>query len=422
MTVERFQGKIRSEDLLVVTGEAYVSNVRQQLEEMGVYGFHILAEPCAKNTAPAIILGMLYAKERMGCGDQEPIFVAPADHVITPKDRFIEQVEACERLALDDCLVTMGIIPTKPETGYGYIHCADLQKDGCAVKGFIEKPDLETAKKLMRESGMYWNSGMFCFTPHTMREEMKQHQPDLFGKFVHASVESLIQSFHLLPSISIDHAIAEKSQVVKMVPLDTYWNDIGSFDALFEYQLKDNNVQKGDVVLKDCHNSMFWSESRLIVGIGVQDTYIIETEDVILAVKKGNSQEVKRVMEELKEREEIKSRECVVKPWGSYTVLSEGEGFKVKKIVVKPGQRLSLQSHRHRNEHWVVVQGEATVQVGEEERVLRTNQNVYIGKEEKHRLSNYGTIELILIETQQGSYTGEDDIIRYEDIYDRTNQ
>jgi mannose-1-phosphate guanylyltransferase/mannose-6-phosphate isomerase len=424
ITVERFADSVKPSDTLIVTGEKYLTLSREQMIEIGYEEAHILKEPSAKNTAPAIALGVKYCTEKMSLKANEVLFVAPADHIIEPKDAFITKVLQCENLAMEGSFVTMGIVPSKPETGYGYIRCGKRVTNGYEVEAFVEKPELEKAKQFLDEGNYFWNSGMFAFTLDTIVGEFRSHHKELYEAMQEATFDEFLSNFSKYTSISIDHAIAEKSKKVKMLPLDIYWNDIGSWDSLFEYyrSSEKDNVLKGDCLEVDCENSMLLSNSRLVVGIGLKDTYIIETNDVILAVRKGETQKVKNVIESLKNREEIVTHKRVIKPWGAYTVLSEGVGYKVKKIEVNPGQSLSLQSHKHRNEHWVVVKGEAVVVIGENESKVKENESVYIPKEVKHRLSNDGNSIMEIIETQYGEYTGEDDIIRYEDIYNRVSQ
>jgi mannose-1-phosphate guanylyltransferase / mannose-6-phosphate isomerase len=420
-SIERFQNFLKPKDILVVTGVKYHHLVREQINEIGYGEAHVLKEPTAKNTAPAIALAVKYCEEKMDLEQNEVLFVAPADHIIEPKEAFMKKVVHCESYAKEGSLVTMGIIPTKPETGYGYIKGGEPIQNGFLVESFVEKPQLEIAKKFLTEGNYFWNSGMFAFTQDTILGEFRDHYHELYHAITQYSLEEFLNHFKTLTSISIDNAIAEKSKNVKMISLDLYWNDIGSWDSVFEYYQGEplGNVTKGDCVAHDCENSMLLSNSRLVVGIGLSDTYIIETDDVVLAVKKGETQKIKQVIEGLKGREEVQVAKRVIKPWGAYTVLAEEDGYKVKKIQVNPGQRLSLQSHKHRNEHWVVVKGEATVVIGEKESKVKVNQGVYIPKTVKHRLSNDGSEVMELIETQQGEYTGEDDIIRYEDIYNR---
>ncbi len=420
-SIERFSSRFSPKDTLLVTGEAYIHLVKEQINQIGYGDAHVLIEPIGKNTAPAIALALKYCEEKMNLCADEVLFVAPADHIIEPEERFIEKVAHCESFAKGGSLVILGITPTKPETGYGYIKGGETIENGFVVDAFVEKPQLDLAKKFVAHGNYFWNSGMYAFTRDTILEEFKAHHSEVYHALIRSSLKEFLDKFSALTPISIDHAIAEKSKNVKMVPLDIYWNDIGSWDSVFEYYKRDSlkNFTKGDTIDIECENSMLLSNSRMVVGIGLLDTYIIETEDVVLAVKKGETQKIKQVIEGLKGREEVQFSKRVIKPWGAYTVLSEGEGYKVKKIEVNPGQRLSLQAHQHRNEHWVVVRGIATVVIGEEESTVGVNQGVYIPKNVKHRLSNFSSEGLELIETQQGEYTGEDDIIRYEDIYNR---
>jgi mannose-1-phosphate guanylyltransferase / mannose-6-phosphate isomerase len=420
LTLERFKDWVLPEDILLVTGEKYSRLIREQIEEIGFHQTRCVVEPVGKNTAPGMALGMKFAMERMGLGWDEPVFVAPSDHIILPKESFLEKVSICMDHAKEGKIVTLGIRPTRPETGYGYIRCGKAIQNAFEVMDFVEKPDLNRAEGFIREGNYYWNGGMFAFTASTLMEELKMYHEDLYEEISNRTLEEFLERFPKLESISIDSAVAEKSKKVRMVPLDIYWNDVGSWDSLYDYlQSKTNHVMEGDAHGIDCEDSMLLSDGRLLVGIGLKDTYIIETKDVVLAIGKGHGQKIKTLLQEIHEREEIQEHLRVIKPWGAYTVLDQGEGYKVKKIEVHPGQRLSLQSHEHRNEHWVMVKGVASVTIGEEEREVLTNQHVMIPKGVKHRISNYGTEVVEFIETQHGTYTGEDDIVRYEDIYNR---
>ncbi len=423
MTIERFGDLVSPSDVLIVTGDKYCSLVNEQMLEIGYEKSHVLSEPTARNTAPAIALAVKYVSEKMAPTSNEGLFIAPADHIIEPREEFVKRVKFCDEHAKTRSVVTMGIVPTRPETGYGYIKCKEAINNGFSVDCFVEKPNKETAKRFLEEGNYFWNSGMFSFSIETIKDEFEKHHKELGHVLNNWDLEEVLTKFHTLTSISIDNAIAEKSDTIKMVPLDIYWNDIGSFESLHEYFEKtdDENVLKGDVLDLGCKNSMLISDSRLVVGLGLEDVFIIETPDVVLAMKKGAGQKVKDVIETLEQRDEVETHARVVRPWGAYTVLLDKEKYKVKKIEVNIGQRLSLQSHEHRNEHWVVVKGEALVQIDEKEMIVKENESVYIPKKAKHRLSNFGEERVELIETQQGEYTGEDDIIRYEDIYNRVS-
>jgi mannose-1-phosphate guanylyltransferase/mannose-6-phosphate isomerase len=421
MAVERFSYKVLFKDIVIVTGEEYIHLVKEQMKEIGYSDVNIVVEPMRKNTAPAIALAFKYCIEELKISKDEVFFVTPSDNIIDSVDEFIKKVELCEKFAKEGNLVTLGIMPTKPETGYGYIKVRECEGEGFLVDSFVEKPNIDKAREFLEKSNYFWNSGMFAFTGDTILNEFKLYNSEIYNLIESFSYEEFRDKFLDINSISLDNAIAEKSKNLKMVPLDIYWNDIGSWDSVFEYYKRDleGNVKKGDTVEFGCENSMLISNSRMVVGIGIIDTYVIETEDVVLVVKRGETQKIKKVLEGLGGRNEVKFSRRVIKPWGAYTVISEGEGYKVKKIEVNPGQRLSLQSHNYRNEHWVVVKGLANVVVGEEESNIGVNMGVYIPNKVKHRLSNFGNEIVEIIETQQGEYTGEDDIIRYEDIYNR---
>lgn len=293
---------------------------------------------------------------------------------------------------------------------------------GYAAVSFREKPDRLVAEQYLAAGNYYWNSGMFAFTSRTLTEELAAHQPDI-AVMLEQGYDYMQQHFEQLPNISVDYAIAEKSAKGIVVPLNVYWNDIGSWDALYDVMAKDEqgNALKGDCLTIDCRDTLLMGENRLIAGIGLEDIIVVETGDVILVAKKGETQKVKDLVNTLKEQErrEADIHTTVQRPWGSYTVLGEGPSYKMKKIVVNPGQRLSLQMHYHRSEHWVVIGGSAKVTTGDTVAMVHTNESVFIPQSTKHRLENPGRIPLEIIEVQNGSYLEEDDIVRFEDDYNR---
>lgn len=421
-TILRFLPLVAETDLLIVTNQEYLHHVQAELKVCGVESAHIILEPVARNTAPAIALSVRYCIDKLGVSEDEVIVITPADHIIRPTEEFAKAVQLAANMAQKGKIVTFGIKPDKPETGYGYIQAGEPWKAGFKVESFREKPDLETAEKYVQDGNYYWNSGMFCFTVGCFQAEMAALAPEI-AALAAEPWKVVAENFAAMPEISIDYALAEKSQKVITIPLTTYWNDIGSWDSIYDVLDKDENgnALEGDCLLVDSANSLVLGRSRLIAGIGLEDLLVVETDDVILVAKKGESQKVKDVVTELKRRgrTEAEVPTTVHRPWGSYTVLGEGPGYKMKKIVVAPGGRLSLQMHYHRSEHWIVTGGSARVTIGEEDKMVHENESVFIPMSTKHRLENPGRIPLEIIEVQNGKYLEEDDIVRFDDIYGR---
>lgn len=423
-TIERFKNLVIPEEILIVTNKDYIFHVQADLVEIGAESAHIITEPVARNTAPAIALAVAYCKEKMKCDDNECLFVSPADHVISPVASFQGVVKEAEAVCTNsEYIVTLGVNPTKPETGYGYIH-ADSERIGVGykVESFKEKPDLLTAEKYLAQGGYYWNAGMFAFSVNTMEKALQNLASDIYG-ISSLGYEKALEDFSYMPNISIDYAVAEKSKNIVVVPMGTVkWNDVGSFDAIDEVlSSKDGNVVSGDVITTDSTNNMILGGDRLVSTIGVQNLIVVDTPDVLLISEKGRSQDVKKVVEKLKadKRKEISENVTMYRPWGCYTVLAEGEGFKVKKITVNPGAKLSLQMHYHRSEHWTVISGTGKLTLDDKEIVFKENESTYIPIAVKHRLENPGSIPLSIIEVQNGRYLGEDDIVRFDDEYGR---
>ncbi len=423
-TVERLLAFLNPEDLLIVTRKDYKFHVKSHLA--GLEGFHLLCEPTGRNTAPAIALTLAYAKERFGDLSEETFLICPSDHVIEPSEEFANIVQKARPVAQAGYLVTFGITPTRPETGYGYIQKGNPleipKTKAFEVSRFTEKPDLETAQHYLSSGGFYWNAGIFLFNLKTFEEELEKYAPEIYSAFA-SGFSKMQKKFSDLPDISIDYALMEKSSRVAVVPLNLYWNDIGSWDALFDILEKDSagNAKEGRVITIDTENSLILGNKRLIATIGLEGHLVVETPDALLLVKRGQTQKVSELVKQLKTLGYPEATEHVTtyRPWGSYTVLEEGPRYKIKRIVVNPGERLSLQMHYHRSEHWVVVKGTAKVQIGEEEMYLHENESVFVPKSTKHRLENPGKIPLEIIEVQNGEYLGENDIVRFEDVYGR---
>ena len=421
-TIERFLPLATAADMVIVTSDDYVHHVKTELAAAKATAAHILLEPVARNTAPAIALAARYCIEQLGCGLDEVMVVTPSDHVVRPLELFAANVRQAVAMANLDKVVTLGVAADSPETGYGYIQAGKPFGSGFVVESFREKPDRETAEAYLASGGYYWNSGLFAFTIDRFFAELKEHQPDIYT-LADTGFEAMTRDFAEMPNISIDYAVAEKSRQGVMMPLTAKWSDIGSWDAIYDVLGKDarGNAVKGDCMTIDCANTLMLGSSRLIAGIGLTDLLVVETDDVILVAQKGESQKVKELVGALKAsgRAEADVHTTVYRPWGHYTVLGSGQGYKMKKIVVNPGQVLSLQMHYHRSEHWIVIGGTAKVTIGETESMVHENEGVFVAQTTKHRLENPGRLPLEIIEVQNGSYLGEDDIVRFDDKYGR---
>jgi mannose-1-phosphate guanylyltransferase/mannose-6-phosphate isomerase len=417
---------------IVVCGNEHRFLVAEQMREIGVAPLGILLEPAGRNTAPAVAAAAHY----LAAIDPDAVMlVLPADHVIEHRDVFAAAVKRAARMVEEGGLATFGIVPQGPETGYGYIHrgAAVDGSEGCyQVDRFVEKPDRATAQDFLRDGGYYWNSGMFLFRAERFLAELTRFKPEI-ALAAEAAVRLGYRdldfcrldedSFNACPSDSIDYAVMERTERAVVVPADIGWSDVGSWSALWEVQPRDGegNSQRGDVYLDGVSNSLVRAESRIVAVIGVRDLVIVETADAVLVVHKDQVQRVKQVVEhlKLKERTEHLHHTKVYRPWGHYEGIDAGDRFQVKRITVKPGEKLSLQMHHHRAEHWVVVSGTARVTCGESVKLLSENESTYIPIGMNHRLENPGKLPLHIIEVQSGSYLGEDDIVRFEDIYQR---
>jgi len=409
-TVTRNQKACNSQ-FIVSNAEQYFLAV-DQMEELKIDNSHYLLEPVGRNTAPAIALACLALKA------EEIVLVTPSDHLIKDEQAYLKAVEKAKVLATSDNLVTFGITPQYPETGFGYI-----EAKGEDVLSFKEKPDAITAQTYLDAGNYYWNSGMFCFKAGIFLEELKKYSPEIYEASVlaynSAKTDEMIRIAYdhmsAIPEDSIDYAVMEKSDKVKVIPSDIAWSDLGSFESL------DEEIDSSDNVMNiDSNNNLILS-SKQVATIDVDDLIIIDTADALLVSKKGSSQKVKEVVKRLKlENSELPNIHVTAhRPWGTYTILDESEGYKVKRIVVKPGKRLSLQKHHHRSEHWIVVSGTAVVTRGTEVYTVNANESTYIPMGEIHRLENVGKIDLVMIEAQVGEYVGEDDIVRIEDDFAR---
>lgn len=422
-TVARFLPLAAANDIVIVTNHEHLHHVRAELAVCGAGAAHILLEPVGRNTAPAVALAARYCLDNLGADEAELLLVTPSDHLVGKPEAFARAIRQAAAMAAGGRIVTFGVRPDKPETGYGYIQAGARSGDGYIVDSFKEKPDAATAERYLQAGNYYWNSGLFAFTVGTFTDELSRHQPAIRAG-LGQPYEALLERFAGLPDISLDYAIAEKSDRIVTFPLDADWSDIGSWDAIYDVLPKDaaGNAIQGDCLPVGCRDSLILGHSRLIAGIGLEDVLVVETDDVILVAKKGESQKVKDIVGELKAqgRREAAEHTTVYRPWGCYTVLGEGPGYKLKKIVVNPGQRLSLQLHHHRSEHWIVISGTAKVTIGGQEQMVHENESAFVPPSTKHRLENPGKIPLEMIEVQNGKYLEEDDIVRFDDIYGRT--
>ncbi|MCQ2061273.1 MAG: mannose-1-phosphate guanylyltransferase/mannose-6-phosphate isomerase [Fibrobacter sp.] len=424
-----FQRTVRT-NARICDAQYIVSNAEQyflakdQLEEVGAHNSRFLLEPVGRNTAPAIALACL------SLNNDDIVLVSPSDHVIRKANAYEGCLKKAEEFAKAGALVTFGITPTGPETGYGYI-----EADGENVKRFVEKPDLETAKKYVESGRFFWNSGIFCFKVSTFLNELGKFSPDILAaaKRAYAGAKKEEQNSLIriayddmmdIPSNSIDYAVMEKSSKVKVVPSDIGWSDLGAFDSLYgEYEHDvDGNNKNGKHLGLGTKNSLVLGNQRQICTIDLDQMLIVDTPDALLVAPLQSSQKVKKIVDELKARGSDLPTvpQTVNRPWGTYSVLESTDNYKMKRIVVRPGERLSLQKHLHRSEHWVVVNGTATCTVGDRIFYVRPNESTYIPAGTVHRLQNEGKLPLVIVEVQVGEYTGEDDIIRMQDDYKRS--
>ena len=430
------RAKALGSEVLTVTNRDYYFMSRDEQERVGVSGGFLL-EPFGRNTAPAIALAakMIEANAIATTrGADTVMLVLAADHLIADQAGFALAVAEASKLAVQDYLVTFGIVPTAPETGFGYIEQGEALGSGNKVARFVEKPDLETAQGYVASGKYLWNSGMFCFKAGVFLTELAKSAPEV-AKAVDACwaamqplnnaqmAEIPAEFFKSAPDISIDYAVMEKSDKVAVVPGDFGWSDIGSWNAIRDLVEPDaaQNRALGEAIFVDSTNTFVQSEDRLVATVGINDLMIIDTADALLVAHPDKAQDVKKVVAQLKKdgHDAFKLHRTVARPWGTYTVLEEAPGFKIKRIEVKPGASLSLQMHHHRSEHWVVVNGTAKITNGDNEILIQANESTYIPAGQKHRLENPGIIPCVMIEVQCGSYLGEDDIVRFDDKYGR---
>ena len=410
--------------ILVVTNEEHRFEVAKQIDELeGQPKVTILAEPMRRNTLPAILLGLDAAIQATG-GEEPLLAVFPSDHVVQNLERWSRAVARGAQLASQGWFVTFGMEIRHPETGYGYIaRGRDLGDSAFEVAGFVEKPDLETAQAFYRGGNHSWNSGMFLMPGQRIEAAVEAHEPEIFAWWSGRTEKPLAQGYSLLPDVSVDYGIMERVDRLAVVTADFGWDDLGSWEALYRLAAKDKRgvATRGDVLALGCSKSLLFSTGPKLAAVGISNIIAVQTRDATLLCSLDQVQSVKDVVELLKSQGSplVESHLTVRRPWGSYTVLEESRFYKIKRIEVLPGARLSLQMHHHRSEHWVVVSGTAMVQVGEEERLLTENQAVDIPKATRHRLANPGKVPVEIIEIQSGPYLEEDDIVRFADEYGR---
>jgi mannose-1-phosphate guanylyltransferase / mannose-6-phosphate isomerase len=423
-------------EILTVTNRDYYFMSKDEFASAKLGELHsgaFMLEPTGRNTAPAVAMAARYVAEKYG--RDALMLVLAADHLVQDQEGFAGAVASAVELARRGKLVTFGIVPTCPDTGFGYIEAGEQIGEGRTALRFVEKPDAAKAAEYVATGNYLWNSGMFCFKAGVILEEMARHAPDVAAttescwaslaadKSSGQMLEIPAESFEKMPDISIDYAVMERSPNVAVVPSTFGWSDIGSWGAIRDLVApdQDNNRAVGDAIFVDSHDTYVQSPDRLVAAVGVADLMIIDTPDALLVAHPDRAQDVRQVVARLKKQnhDAYKLHRTVSRPWGTYTVLEEGPRFKIKRIEVKPGASLSLQMHHHRSEHWVVVSGMAKVVNGDKEIFVRTNESTYIPAGHKHRLENPGVLDLVMIEVQSGEYLGEDDIVRFQDVYGR---
>jgi len=430
-TLRRLDGLPGLGATIAVANEIHRFLLAEQLREIGLKS-SILLEPAARNTAPAVAAAAVHALDQAGEKEAPLLLVLPSDHVISDVEAFQKAIRAAVPHAQSGALVTFGIVPNRPETGYGYIRRGTALKGGFVLDRFVEKPDAETAQSYLDTGEYLWNSGIFLFRADSYLAALESFAPAIKNAVAEAMshakqdmdfVRLDLAAFSASPSNSIDYAVMEKISDGVVIPLDAGWNDIGAWDALAVLGQSDvsGNTVRGDVLVIDTEDSVIYSDGRLVATVGVSNLVVVATKDAVLVADKANAQAVKKVVEALKKtsRAETEFQHIVHRPWGSYEALAHAPRYQVKRILVKPGASLSLQKHHHRAEHWVVVKGTAKIVRGEETLLLSENQSTYIPLGVIHRLENPGRIDLEMVEIQSGSYLGEDDIVRFEDNYGR---
>lgn len=428
-TALRLSRHVQSSNLITVTHEDHKFEVKGQLADILPEAINgVMAEPCARNTLPAIA----WAVNRIHLQSPDAIVgVFPSDHSIDNEEAFHQAWAAAEEGAAQGYLTLLGISPTEPATGYGYIQPADTAVGGNSghaiyeVARFVEKPDRANAEAFLAQ-GYLWNSGMFVFRADIFMQLLAEHQPEISALISKLDSGNLVEEYAKLPNVSIDYGLAEKVSRAAVVPVDMAWSDLGNWDSIYQRNGKnaDDNVCEGDVIALDTNNSLLWNTHGLLATLGVSNLAIVQTADATLICDRGRTEDIKQLVALVQKHKPdlTELHRTVQRPWGAYTVLEEGINFKIKRISVNPGASLSMQMHHHRSEHWVVVSGVARVTNGDQEITLKENESTYIPKTHRHRLSNPGDVPLHIIEVQCGEYVGEDDIVRFEDTYGRCDR
>ena len=421
--LDRALALVPARDVITVTNSDYYFFVKDALAgraEAAIPG--IVCEPEGRNTAPAIALAIAYAVDRLNASPDETICVFPSDHIIEPLERFVETVRIAERAAQAEYLVTFGVRPTRPETGYGYLQVGETLDGYARCLRFTEKPSLEVARAYVQAGDYLWNAGMFAFTGASYRDAVRLFAPEIAAG-TEQGYDSALAHFAAMPSISVDYAIMEKAPNVAVVPMDLTWSDMGSWDSYAESQTPDSdgNILRGNVVALGTRNAVVVGDKRLVTMLDVSDLIVVDTDDAVLVTRRGASQDVKALQEQLEKRgcPEAFDHLEVIRPWGRYRVLEHSERFKIKSIIVNAGGKLSLQLHRHRSEHWVIIRGDAEVTVGDRTFMVHEGESAFVPVGTLHRLANRGTVPLEIIEVSNGEYIREDDIERYDDDYGR---
>ncbi len=430
-TVKRACQVASKDRVMVLCNEDHRFLVSDQLMNSGAYEVEIVLEPKALNTAPAITVAALHARQLYGVVN---LLVLPSDHLIVSDEKFRNATEIAAHNASQGKLVTFGIVPDRPETGYGYIRRGKVLDGDCGfeVDQFLEKPSQAVAEGLVQSGDYYWNSGMFVFRNDIYLDEIKRWRPEIYQRCVEAT-ENITRDtkftridpvpFSKCQNDSIDYAVMENTKNAVVVPLDTTWSDVGSWSQLEKVMSSDEegNVTQGDIIIRDVKNSYIRAEQRLVAAIGIDNVIIVETDDAVLVADKDRDQDVKAIVQELNDRSRTEAmvHTKVYRPWGCFQTLDSGNGFQVKRLVINPGASISLQLHRQRSEHWVVVSGVANVTCGDETLILKPNESTYIPVDTKHKLENLSEVPLEVVEVQTGPYLGEDDIVRFEDEYGR---
>lgn len=423
-TFSRLNKFCSEKDIVTVTNIKHSSDIKLQLNKISKIN-SVIDEPAAKNTAPAIACTLEYFRQTSD--NDDIVLIVPSDHLVKDVEAFEASVKEAEKLANKGFIVTFGIKPRYPETGYGYVKTEKPLETGFKVESFVEKPDFETAKKYIENGNFYWNGGIFAGKISVFMKEFEKYTPEIYSNLKNLDFKSgtkiKYSIYENMPSVSVDYAVMEKSDKIALVELQSDWNDLGSWQELYNVKPKDDNgnVLTGKVIVNEVKNSFIYSQKEIVAVSGLENVIIVETEDAVMACKLDKSQDVKKLYAKLKESDSdtTKLHKTVFRPWGYYTCMNEGEGYLTKTICVMPAQRLSLQSHKHRSEHWVVLEGRASVMLNGTEHILNPGESIDIPVEAKHSLRNPYEKELKIIEVQKGDYISEDDIERYEDCYGR---